>query len=366
MRGLGGESSSSINIAKNRPRLNFLSRRPSCFGNWGETSFDLDWITERNLCTPLIASSLSYMTEQPFNTPQLFHPLQRRIRDILIGLNPNIFHHVDTILKCLLDRYPNDPVTPADIISAAEAASSYFLVIPENDSVFIRAVDPISWTHNLQSSPGPSRRTTAIISTPPATTFRSVPPSPTKTFSESQLKRLRKEWEKDESKVQLVEDVLGKVGVIKTREDLISIIGDVLEDRPLDRSFSTMKVSDYHCLFADNAVDLININHASLLSLIPDDSIPSSFLEQLYITRLVSSRGLESGARKVINIFIDNAVFVARSVFQEPRLIVDQETELEPTVVVELNCKVHGPLDYVTARAKGRISMGTSYQNSYH
>ena len=306
------------------------------------------------------------MTEQLFTTPQLFLPLQCRIRDILIELNLNIFHGVDTILKCLLDRYPNDPAMPADIISAAEAASSYFLVVPENGSVFIRAVDPISWTHNLQSSPGPSRPTTAIISTAPATTFRSFPSSPTKTFSEAQLKRLRKEWEKDESKVQLVEDILGKVGVIKTREDLISIMAEVLDDRPLDRSFSTMKVSDYHTLFANNAVDLININHSSLLSLIPDDLIPSSFLEQLFVTRSVSSRGVESGTRKVINIFMDNAVFVARQVFQEPRLVVDQDTELEPTIVVELSCKVHGPLDYVTARAKGRISMGTSYQNSYH
>jgi hypothetical protein len=104
---------------------------------------------------------------------------------------------------------------------------------------------------------------------------------------------------------------------------------------------------------------LININQQSLESLIPDQLIPTSFLPQLQTCRMVSARYLEQGTRKVIIIFLDVAVFVARQVFNEPRLVIDHEQDVEPTKVPELACKVNGPLDYATARAAGRIDMGT-------
>ena len=66
------------------------------------------------------------------------------------------------------------------------------------------------------------------------------------------------------------------------------------------------------------------------------------------------------GTRKIINIFLDVAVYIARKVFNEDRLVVHQEYDTIPTNIPEIGI-VSGPLDYVTSRAAGKGSMGKLY-----
>lgn len=94
---------------------------------------------------------------------------------------------------------------------------------------------------------------------------------------------------------------------------------------------------------------------------IPQSLIPVSFLEMLKITRSVSSRSLEAGCRKPVNIFLDTAVSIARTVFNEDRLIVSQEHPTGPVDIPELG-RLQSPLDYVTGRADGEVPMGI-YRN---
>ena len=63
------------------------------------------------------------------------------------------------------------------------------------------------------------------------------------------------------------------------------------------------------------------------------------------------------GTRKIINIFLDVAVYIARKVFHEDRLVVHQEYDTIPTEIPEIGT-VSGPLDYVTSRAAGKANMG--------
>ena len=64
------------------------------------------------------------------------------------------------------------------------------------------------------------------------------------------------------------------------------------------------------------------------------------------------------GTRKIINLFLDVAVFIARTAFKgEERLVVHHEWDTEPTEIPEIGI-VGGPLDYITSRAAGRVNMG--------
>ena len=64
------------------------------------------------------------------------------------------------------------------------------------------------------------------------------------------------------------------------------------------------------------------------------------------------------GTRKIINLFTDVAVYIARIVFNEERLVIHHEWEIETTEIPEIGV-VSGPLDYVTSRASGKVNMGT-------
>ena len=172
----------------------------------------------------------------------------------------------------------------------------------------------------------------------------------------------------EEYKVELAQNVLKKAGVTKDMTEVASLVAEVVDEDSPHRGFSSMTNKDCDLLYK-YAYALVNINQSTLCSLIPDAIIPGSFLPGLQISRMVNARSLEVGTRKIINIFMDNAVFIARQVFNEPRLLVDHEQEVEPTAIPELSCTVNGPLDYVTARAAGIIEMGTYQDKSaptYH
>ena len=64
------------------------------------------------------------------------------------------------------------------------------------------------------------------------------------------------------------------------------------------------------------------------------------------------------GTRKITNHFLDVAVFLARKVFHDERLVISNEYALQPTYVPEIGA-VAGPVDYITSPAAGKLSMGT-------
>jgi hypothetical protein len=104
--------------------------------------------------------------------------------------------------------------------------------------------------------------------------------------------------------------------------------------------------------------DSIFINDEHLASAIPDSMIPPEFLPTLLITRMVSSRNTEMGTRNVIDVFLNMAVYVARKVFQEDRLVIHHKWDASPVEIPGIGA-VGGPLDYVTSRAMGKKDMST-------
>lgn len=100
----------------------------------------------------------------------------------------------------------------------------------------------------------------------------------------------------------------------------------------------------------------IHVNDDKLIQAIPDETIPSAFLDMLKISQLVSSHKNEMGTRKIINIFLDVAVHIARQIFHEDRLVVHQAYDNVPTKLPEIGI-VSGLLDYVTSRAAGNDDM---------
>jgi hypothetical protein len=208
--------------------------------------------------------------------------------------------------------------------------------------------------HHTPSAPYPP---TGHNTTPFQYRASSIPPSPYAGLTEGQIKRLQKAFEKMDSMVEFSRELLELAGVSMSKEDVISIVGQWAEKRPDVRTFSKLTTQDYNIL-CKAIHNVININDGLLLQQIPDNVIPLPFLPMLRMTRLVSARSTEMGTRKIINIFLDTAVYIARMVFAEERLVVDHEYETEPTDVPEIGV-VGGPLDYVTARAAGKIDMGT-------
>jgi len=127
-----------------------------------------------------------------------------------------VFHNIDIVIALLLEESPSESVTPDDVLTAVHAAPAYLLAVSSNGSLLLRTVDPVSWVCNLQStSPLLDRHTTAIINTPPANIFRSLPPSPPKLFTDSQRKKLKKNWTLDEYEIEFAQHILNKAGVKK-------------------------------------------------------------------------------------------------------------------------------------------------------
>jgi len=136
-----------------------------------------------------------------------------------------------------------------------------------------------------------------------------VPVSQFPGVTEGLNKKFRKHFERTENKVQLTESILAKSGVDLDRPTVVGLIANILDDQPEVRSYSKLM-----------RVDLKNM---------------------------------------CANIFIDVAVYLARTIFNEPRLIVAQELQTEEADVPEIG-SVSGPLDHVTGRAAGEMDMGIS------
>jgi hypothetical protein len=184
----------------------------------------------------------------------------------------------------------------------------------------------------------------------------SVPPSPYAGLSAKQVKRLEKEFKNPDTKIEFVRSLLGMTGSNLSKEEVIELVAKCTDQTPEARPYSVLTAQDFAklCPYIKN---FICINDEQLIQSIPDQMIPPAFLAMLQISRHVSSRINEMGTRKIINIFLDVAVHIAREVFHEDRLVVHQEYHTVPIEVPEVGI-VSGPLDYVTSRAAGKGNMG--------
>jgi len=187
----------------------------------------------------------------------------------------------------------------------------------------------------------------------------SVPPSPYAGLSEKQVKRLENEFEKTDTKIEFVRALLGMTGSDLSKEEVIKLVANWTDQTPEARTYSVLTAQDFGklCPYIKN---FICVNDEQLIQSIPDQMIPPAFLSMLQISRHVSSRRNEMGTRKIVNIFLDVAVYIARQVFHEDRLVVHQEYDTVPTEIPEIGI-VSGPLDYVTSRAAGKGNMGKLY-----
>ena len=214
----------------------------------------------------------------------------------------------------------------------------------------------------VHSSPDPHLTTTPVTSTRHGHLHHhhleacSVPPSPYPGLSEKQIKRLEREFKKTDSKIEFAKGLLAMSGCHLPKEDVIEWVAKWTDQAPDVRTYSVLTSQDFEklCSYIKN---FMHVNDYQLSQSIPDKFIPSSFLSMLRISRLVSSRRNEMGTRKIINIFLDVAVYIARQIFHEERLVVHQEYDTAPTEVPEIGI-VSGPLDYVTSRAAGNADMG--------
>ena len=74
--------------------------------------------------------------------PASLTPLQERMKDILIRFDPQIFHNVDTVVAQLQRQYPMDRVNADEVITAAQAAPTSFLVMFKTGTWIIRFISP--------------------------------------------------------------------------------------------------------------------------------------------------------------------------------------------------------------------------------
>jgi hypothetical protein len=210
--------------------------------------------------------------------------------------------------------------------------------------------------HFVSPVPYHTTRQTHSPSTPTHQLSSSVPPSPYAGLTEKQIKKLQKAFEKTDSKIEFSRELLEMFGIDIPKENVVGLVAKWADEKPDVRTFSRLTTHD-HNLLCKSIHNDVNVNYDLLHKIIPDSLISPHFLPMLRISRLVSSRNTEMGTRKIINLFLDVAVYIARIVFNEERLVIHHEWETEPTEVPEIGV-VSGPLDYVTSRAAGKIDMG--------
>jgi hypothetical protein len=192
----------------------------------------------------------------------------------------------------------------------------------------------------------------------------SAPVSPYPGLERNQLKKFNTAFTKTDSKINTLLELLRMAGVEMDKEDVINLIANWADLKPEVRTFSKLTAQDY-CKLCDPGIQNdICINDDLLASTVPDTIIPPEFLRTLYTTRSVSSRTTKMGTRGVINVFLNMAVYIARGVFNEHRLVIHHEWNSMPIDIPGVGC-VGGPLDYVTSRVYGKKSMGTFLHSSH-
>jgi hypothetical protein len=102
---------------------------------------------------------------------------------------------------------------------------------------------------------------------------------------------------------------------------------------------------------------LIQINLSRLVELVPATDIPNEFWSCLTALRTVCARTMGMGVRQVIGHFLTFAIVIGQKLFGEERLVLHTEWDVPATDVPGIG-RVHGPLEFLTARAAGKLDMG--------
>jgi hypothetical protein len=212
---------------------------------------------------------------------------------------------------------------------------------------------PIRTRAGAIESPGPYLHPVRTPERP--YTAASLEESPYPGLTTLQKKKVQVSFKKIDEKVNFAVDILAMAGVELDKEEVVGMISRWADQLPETKTFSKLTVEDYHKL-CTSIYSFVNVNDEYLTHHIPDSIIPPEFLRILQITREVTIRSTEMGTRNVINLFLNVAVYVARIVFHEERLVIAHELDTDPIDVPEIG-RVNGPLDYVTARARGTKTM---------
>jgi len=88
-----------------------------------------------------------------------------------------------------------------------------------------------------------------------------------------------------------------------------------------------------------------------------DVNISDGFWTGLRAIRQGMSRVKEMGVRHVIGHFLIHATLIARQMFSDERFIVHSEYEVQKIEIPPIG-KLQGPLDFLTSRAAGYLTMG--------
>ena len=198
------------------------------------------------------------------------------------------------------------------------------------------------------TSPSSSHRTTARFE-------QSLGPFPG--LTSAQVKKLKEQFEKTQTKIDLISEVCQQLyGDTPEQDELVHALAILLYSKPELRTFASLGTRDYDILNPGEQGS-IQINLSKLVELVPATSIPNEFWPCLTFLRTVCARRMEMGVRQVIGHFLTFAIVIARKLFEDERLVLHTEWDVPATDVPGIG-RVHGPLDFLTARAAGGLNMG--------
>ena len=187
----------------------------------------------------------------------------------------------------------------------------------------------------------------------------SAMPSPYDSLTPLQLKKLKDHTKKRKDQISLYEEWFTRMtGYPPDHNSSVTNLADLLDTKSEVRTFSSMNNIDYSKLNPGEH-GIIMHNENLLVQAVPAEMIPDDFLRTLKLYRRNLSRSMKMGTRQIIGHFLTYAVEIARNKFGIERLVVHTEVEVQPTMIPEIGSAVHGPLDYITAPAAGRVSMRT-------
>jgi hypothetical protein len=203
-----------------------------------------------------------------------------------------------------------------------------------------------------------------------SSTFSS-PQTPWTGLNKKQTKKLKKLHKEQDEYVEYQQLLMMDVssftlshGRPPSKEELLMMMSRTLDRLPEYRTFSVLTNNDFEKLRSGGERGDILINEQTILNDMGNFKVPEEFWSGLQAARQVMSRVKEMGVRHVIAHFLIHATLIARQLFKEERLIVHSEYDVEKTEVPPIGI-VHGPLDFVTSRAAGYLTMG-EHQISNH
>lgn len=230
-----------------------------------------------------------------------------------------------------------------------------------------------SYPYSLDSKYIPPPQTYLVPPGPPgsySSTF-STPQTPWAGLDKKQTKKLIKLHKKQDEYVEYQEMLMMDVSAFTlshgrppSKEELSKMMRQTLDSLPEHRTFSALTIDDFEKLRPGGERGDIFINKQTMLNDMGNLKIPEEFWSGLQATRQVMSRVKEMGVKHVIGHFLIHATLIARQIFKEERLIVHSEYEIDETEIAPIG-KLHGPLDFVTSRAAGYLTMG-EHQISNH